>query len=128
MITGLGCSVFTIQFGRHEKIEPFVSMFEQDYGHKVDIGIGFGRFSDSVVGLCNHITNSITLDKEYWNVISYQKQLVLVYHELGHCILMRNHTSAIFKDGCPTSIMYPEILSDFCIGKYLNYYLLEIFI
>jgi hypothetical protein len=128
MVTGVGCAVFNVQFGRHEKIEPFVAMFEQNYGQKVDVGIGFGSFPDTVVGLCNHVTNSITLDKEYWDVISYQKKLILVYHELGHCTLMRRHIDKRFEDGCPISIMHPEILPDVCINRYLDYYLLEIFI
>ena len=52
---------------------------------------------------------------------------ILVFHELAHCSLNRDHDTRTYNDGMPYSIMYPvinQIIPFFQI--YENYYLTEL--
>lgn len=126
-LTNPSCALKSID-GIDQDLKPFVQDFERLYGKPVNTNIGFEILPDKVVGLCNHITNTVYIDKYYFEFISYERRLILMYHELGHCVLKRSHKETKFEDGCPTSLMYPEVLNDTCVKKYLDYYLLEIFL
>jgi hypothetical protein len=73
--------------------------FEADTGHSPwSVSIGFGvSYSDSgdAAGSCYHSpsTNSdrILIDVKYWAMYDDTAKELLVYHELGHCVLKRRH-------------------------------------
>ena len=59
-------------------------------------------------------TPSIVIDAQDWPTESPDYRKVVLYHELGHCVLMRQHvfTGTILAGYCSaTSIMYPDIQS-----------------
>lgn len=67
-------------------------------------------------GICHpgNATNTpeIEVRKEYWDSASDVSKEVLLFHELGHCILYRlapnnGHISTENSDHMPVSIMYP---------------------
>lgn len=63
----------------------------------------------------------IAIDEDYWKRASFGNQVALVFHELGHCLLNREHRPGFTFDGrrrYPTSIMHPNAN----IGPYLNHY------
>jgi len=47
----------------------------------------------------------ISEDKECWSREPSQNQEALVFHELGHCLLNRDHKDELFPNGAPKSIM-----------------------
>ena len=75
----------------------------------------------------------------------------LVYHELGHCLLGKNHSEKTLSDGfvgtverfafnigwwtpkgylkdkCPASLMHPYMVGPYCFGKHYDYYIAEFF-
>jgi hypothetical protein len=56
---------------------------------------------------CNPMTNTIEIGREpYQNATEWQRRLVL-FHEMGHCILKLGHDERIAANGMPNSIMYP---------------------
>jgi len=61
-----------------------------------------------VVGQCEHYTNSpnvILVDQQYWqNAKEFEKEY-LIFHELGHCYLERNHLDEKNVAGNCISIM-----------------------
>ena len=122
-----------------------------------NLTIGFHNYkpNDSTAGTCWEygILTEIDISEKWWkeNPSIFQRQ-ELVFHELGHCILHRAHTSPpeyssgfvswfekiLFKlkiltkkgylsDGCPSSIMHPYTLSESCINKNYYYYIDELF-
>jgi hypothetical protein len=105
-------------------------------------GIGY----DTTVGWCDHVTNEIGIESRNWLVSTSNERYQLMFHELAHCVLGRGHTDrgtgypenllfdlgfktdlGKYEDKCPKSMMYPFVLSDYCIGKYSKSYLYELF-
>jgi hypothetical protein len=101
-----------------------VSKFERYYEKKVEVGINFGDIEDSV-GLCYLLTGNIEIDKEYWDRQDEAAREELIFHELGHCVMGKEHNEKMIGD-CPASIMYPYIMPD-CYTRHREYYIKELF-
>lgn len=96
----------------HAYIQLFQDMMGTNIKH---LTIQWGRTTNDpssyrgkvVVGYCEFKGGKpvITLDKEYWTN-SPNKDIIL-WHEMGHCVLGRQHDTHILKNGKPASIMYP---------------------
>ena len=111
-----------------------------EYRNRVDkdyempfISINFGptdRAKSSAIGLCLPIPffPIVLIDRDFWSFASNPEREQLLFHELGHCLLWRGHTSKTFRDGRPISIMNPVlILSDYEYMSNREYYLNELF-
>jgi len=144
------------------KLSHYTEMFISESKGKVKaedlekLTMGFMDYpkETSVVGTCWPMGNftEIDISKYAWerNHSSYYRK-ELIYHELGHCILGRNH-SAITKasgfvasierfffkiglwqpmgylaDGCPASLMHPYMVGDDCFKDHYVYYIEELF-
>ena len=61
-----------------------------------------------VLGQCNYRRgnqNHVTVDEGFWNQTSDLGREFVVFHELGHCFLLRDHLESAFANGACTSIM-----------------------
>ena len=61
-----------------------------------------------VIGECwygGHGPNEIRIDRSFWNEASRLDREFVVFHELGHCYLDRDHTEATTASGACVSIM-----------------------
>lgn len=70
-----------------------------------DIPIAFVKLEGNVVGLCTRWSNGyrqIQIDPDYWAIAPERFKVSLIFHELGHCDLNRDHSPYI------SSIMYFE--------------------
>jgi hypothetical protein len=124
-----------------DDLQPYFSSFEDaaaDLGVPIDIAAS-GITAEirainqgNVAGTCS--TNGfeirhITIDRSFWTTASPLLREMVVYHELGHCILGRGHTETSFANGLCTSIMRSG-LGD-CHDAYnfdnRSYYLRELF-
>lgn len=113
--------------------------------------------SGNVVGLCTYglTWREIDLDIDYWNNSTKSTQMALLFHELTHCYCGRGHdygkdlpypeTKAgriaralqwqieggprpgYFEDGCPTTLLYPEVVDDDCVRHHYDEYMKEMF-
>lgn len=63
-----------------------------------------------VVGVCTTPGNYIQLSKSFWFKVGDSTRIVLLFHELGHCDLEREHIEEYFPDGCPKSFMNPVLI------------------
>jgi len=62
---------------------------------------------DGVAGTCRyglHI-HHITVDQGYWNSVGNLRREMVVFHELGHCVLGLGHREADNSDGICLSVM-----------------------
>lgn len=71
-----------------------------------------GNISDihdsGVAGSCSYgfrRPNSVTIDSPFWNRSGFFSREMVVFHELGHCVLGRNHTERLTSNGYCASIM-----------------------
>lgn len=61
-----------------------------------------------VAGQCQRFEgglSAVIVEPSYWNTIDGLEREFLVYHELGHCVLGREHTDEAAPNGVCTSIM-----------------------
>lgn len=85
------------------------------------------------VGRCirgGDFTPVIQLDPFFWNNSDDMDREQLIFHELGHCILGRGHTSQFVTlngETIPQSIMYPDFISEDIYTEYHDYYIIELF-
>ena len=62
----------------------------------------------NVAGTCTtngHDLRHIVIDQAFWNKASHLQREMVIYHELGHCILGRGHSEGAFSNGICRSIM-----------------------
>lgn len=63
----------------------------------------------NVVGTCSwgYVDGKeIVIDRSFWNESNDNWREYVVYHELGHCFLERDHLDASYPNGTCVSIMY----------------------
>ena len=98
------------------KIDKYVKIFESKTGIPAShIKFRLGKTGKGAVGTCSMKKRTIVINKEYWegDTSEYDKELT-IYHELGHCLLNRDHynpknwtfNSPSLQKKCPVSIMY----------------------
>ena len=115
--------------------QQYVDEFQNQYGVSVNVPVTFTDKFDSgpmIVGMC-YTNGSVSLLRSYWDDADDTQRHLLVYHELGHCVLNRQHREDTFKvigpydpsKGLynpvyfyPMSIMYPYTFDS---GVYLEY-------
>lgn len=98
-----------------EELKPYVISFYLEglkrnkevnvEGIKASVKTVTNKYGERVVGVCFMGQKSLEVDKEYWSYASYNEKENLMFHELGHCLLLRNHSESY------NSIMYSTMLS-----------------
>ena len=103
--------------GVEEDLWPYFERFEEEArrrGVEVDLRAAriTGRVQEieqsRVLGQCNYQRfnhNRVTIDETFWNRTSDLGKEFVVFHELGHCFLLRDHLESAFSNGACTSIM-----------------------
>lgn len=85
----------------------------------------------NVAGICQYSSqnpNRITIDRTFWNNSSTANREMVVFHELGHCVLAQGHRETTDQNGFCLSIMRSG--TGPCRTVYANnreYYLDELF-
>ncbi len=120
-----------------EALWPYFRTFEEEAAERrirIDINSLHitGEISDldgeRVAGQCNYHgrrPNHVTVDSEFWRRASANLREMIVYHELGHCVLYRGHTEEILPNGICASIMRSG--SEGCRDNY-NFFTREFYI
>lgn len=121
------------------------------------ITIGFKKIKNtSIIGETHygHTWREIDIDEDFWNNSTAVSKITLVLHELTHGYCYRMHDygdgkeypnalrlylhevinliikydeNGMLEDGCPASIMFPIVLSDYCMTAHNKFYLDEMF-
>ena len=124
--------------GIDKEFVSYVSVFEAMYKKSIgDISIGFEKLESSTVGRCTIWSSGyrqIRIDPDYWHSASEEKRIGLIFHELGHCVLNRTHTSKTFyysglsiNGYVPASLMHPDNFYSAFFSELESYYFYELF-
>ncbi len=99
-----------------------------------DIPVNFGDTSNNEFdGVCNSYSDGskeVLIKKSWWDKASNHQKEVMIYHELGHCSLNRDHDGELLsKDDyeVKASIMNPTIPGSAHYVQYKTSYLTELF-
>jgi len=82
--------------------------FDYDLEAMQIVGIIQEISQENVAGSCkfgSHIHNEVTIDRSFWNRSSNLFKEFVVFHELGHCVLLRDHDESTDGQGRCLSIM-----------------------
>lgn len=63
---------------------------------------------ENVVGKCSYSTNTprtVRIDADFWEGANDLEREYVVFHELGHCLLNRDHLDTQYPNGTCVSIM-----------------------
>jgi hypothetical protein len=103
--------------GVNEELWPYYQRFEEEgrfRGLAIDLeeeninGFIKDINQDHVLGKClyrSYTNNEITIDQGFWNSASDLFKEFVVFHELGHCYLLRDHEEGAIQNGLCASIM-----------------------
>ena len=112
--------------------KTYIDSFESDWGLSIkDLTVEFDTIEQDeetktlILGECTlqtNVTPHIAVDTGLWQNLSDTRRKLLMYHELGHCVLFRKHV-----EGINTSIMNPTLISAFTFSKNKDYFIEELF-
>lgn len=76
----------------------------------------------TIVGYCSFPTGSpiVQVDRKFWGEVDAYTRESLVFHELGHCLLLRQHTSAhpsLMRAMLVDSRQFNEYTSDYFLSE-----------
>lgn len=116
------------------ELEFYVKRFEQlslsFLPTKIDnLVVKFDNLTFGTAGLCiirPKKAPEIFIDHAYWQTLSDAGRENLMFHELGHCILYRDHITEKDSKGNPVSLMYPRIIPNL-YEKNMGSYIEELF-
>jgi hypothetical protein len=119
------------------EFEGYVASFEQkaaSVGSNVavdDVIIKFGAVKNKrESGLClisGDQTPRITINKANWDKMDEPEREALIFHELGHCVLRREHRESYTDQGIPESLMNPYTIEGRVYTYNESYYVKELF-
>ena len=101
----------------NEALWPYFERFEQEAalrGLAIDLvvsdveGLIDEIHEENVLGECGYsprFPGRITIDETFWEQANDRGKEFVVFHELGHCELLRGHFEGEFADGTCQSIM-----------------------
>ena len=103
--------------GRPLVVDDLIIEVSQDLDYRVAGECVTGTF----------LTPTIRLNKIWVESSDRDYLKLLIFHELGHCVLGREHHMERLRSGSPESIMYPASVSLRQFKKEENYYMAELF-
>ena len=124
----------TREFG---EFEPYITQFELEAAKHhwplkiISLTVKFGTLPSQTLAMCtvNHQESLITVNETRWSGLSNTQKTIVLYHELGHCVLNRRHDNSEDpkKEKKIKSIMHahPLIASDYELHE--DAYLAELF-
>lgn len=135
-------------------LEPYtLNYIKLAKDHKITfynkVTMGFNDLPYPIIGRCYYGIGfrEVDIDKNFWKNASEITRMALIDHELTHCYCERSHdfakdkeyedpnkawkigkpTEGFFPDGCPLSLMYPQITDDGCTMFHYQEYMDEMF-
>lgn len=124
------------------ELEPYFITFQEEasrYGLDLDyessnVTAQIQQINNgNVAGTCTtngHDLRDIVIDQSFWEAASHLLKEMVIFHELGHCILGRGHTEAQFANGICRSIMRSGLgtCQDAYIPENRDYFIDELFL
>ncbi len=117
--------------------EEYVSLFEvrsSEFGRETkvnDLIIEFGDLPNPRErGACEIVgdqTPRIVISRKKWDKLDEVARRQLLFHEMGHCVLFRDHRGGHTEDGIPVSLMNPYAIDSYTYAQFEEAYNQELF-
>lgn len=88
MLTLLTCFFFR----SCDPFSPYLKSFEKEINRRVSVTIKFGELKGELNAACFHDQNEVVVNSKRWGLFNEVEREEIIFHELGHCFLGREHT------------------------------------
>lgn len=131
MVTGCGREDKEATLTYPDELKTYIDTYLYYKQSWVDTNILF-KFKDGPINDNPRIRAAckggvITIRKDTWDNLSHLGKELLIFHELGHCDLLRHHNDRMKADGCMESIMYRYLKTSCYTEDSRLYYIRELF-
>lgn len=108
-----------------EELTPFIESFQYEASlRSVSVNADglqavFDNFTTNIAGQCQRTGDDlrkIAISKAYWRTANEYEKEFIIFHELGHCILGREHLDGVDARGQCQSIMHSGLTN--CTNAY----------
>ena len=135
-------ATLTVACGKPQVLElgqfsPYVQSFVNEStksGHPLavnDLIVKFGpmrsKYERANCSITEGQTPVITVNETTWNQITEADRESMMFHELGHCVLLREHRADVDNTGVPVSMMNPYALNTYIYESRRTVYIKELF-
>lgn len=132
--------VFNYSDPKQKELSVFVDRFYSkmagagydNYARDIKFVFSYSMANDKVATCSfpyNNTTSSvITINMTFWESWASADKESTIFHEMGHCVLLRDHTSALISGtAVPVSLMNPYIVRASTYLPRRTYYIAELF-
>jgi len=119
-----------------ERFEAYSRQFGRETSSDAKVKIYFGALRPGEIGVCeqNFLQSPrVTVSRASWNLRGDDGREALIFHELGHCLLGRDHLDTFSAGGqyrrgnIPASLMNTSGVSSTLYANFHDYYIKELF-
>lgn len=104
------------QGSTHKEFIPYIKTFTEITGLAVNVTMSFTE-DRNFVGVCKIYSTGerkVEVNSAYWATSDENTREQIILHELGHCVLNRDHTETMAEHPdywfeFPNSVMYPYV-------------------
>lgn len=95
----------------------------------IEFGTPASSTADATCYQSTGATPKIIVDQKKFEAMAEGKRTALLFHEMGHCVLNREHSDGgrVNNTSCPNSVMNSYTLSDQCFTGHRDHYESELF-
>lgn len=116
----------------NEAMKQRVTIAQDNFVMRFMTQVDAAASGSSIIGYCQTSSQlaSIRINRSEWDQINEWEKIELTFHEMGHCLLGREHRlGEITINGVyiPVSIMNPDFFDGWFISEYYEYYMEELF-
>ena len=131
MIVGCGQGFRAISPGIVDpEFQPYVDKFMElgNISH-MSVDMYFEDQTGYIIGTClvRGQERRIEIDPAWWWSANNLDREIVIFHELGHCVLNQRHRDNLLFDGCSGSVMNTYHIGSYCYGLHYDYYIQELF-
>lgn len=131
VVSGCGSGFRAVNIGVVDpEFEPYVELFlEHANIPSINVDMYFNDQTGNVIGVCKKRGNdrNIEIDGDWWSTASDLDREILIFHELGHCVLDQGHRDFQLPDGCGGSVMGTYHIGAYCYDLHYDHYIEEMF-
>jgi hypothetical protein len=130
-VSGCGKPITTV-VSENSRFSPYIAVFDagmrryDSFGNGKETRVVFTDRDVGAFGICSRgpLFNEVLFNETAWDSASEVKREWAMLHELGHCVLDRDHEWAAVG-GVPKSIMHPNDFSKYAAKR--REYMAELF-
>lgn len=93
--------------GKLQNVDDLIMKFMDDLGANSSGATILAQCKTSSGG-----TPTVEVDASKWGGLGNCQKYALIYHELGHCLLNREHKNGLDGSGSPVSFMHDTLVSE----------------